>query len=83
MKLGNVIRLVVIVTALGFGIRLAIGLTVNERYEEAVVTLKEYGVYHLHENNSVTYTTCWEVERKVIKALNEVSKRHEILLYTI
>ena len=83
MKLNNILRIVVIVTAIGFATRLAVGFTVNERYEDAVETLKEYGIYHLHDNNTVTFTCPWEVERCVIRSLNEVSKRHPIILHTI
>jgi len=80
----DIFRVIVMVLVLGLATRCAIGFTMNDRYNDAVILLKEYGVYNLSKDtDAVTYTTIHETERCVIRSLNEVSKRHPIILYTI
>jgi len=79
----NILRLFTILVILAFATRLAIGLTVNERYEDAIETLDKHGVLRIEENGTVLFTTPYELEKETVRALNEVGKRHYIHLFTV
>ena len=83
MKLNNTLKVIVLVLFMAFMLKVTIGVTKNERYNDAVEVLERNGSLILHDNGSATYVTPWETERETLRALNEVSKRHEIILHTI
>jgi len=78
----DIFRIVVMILVMGLATRVAVGLTVNERYNDAVSALRDHESFTFDSKGTAHITVQSEIERSYIRALLEVSKRHEIILTT-